>query len=115
RLSVGAEESMMSTLFVTGTDTEVGKTLVSAALMLALRENGLHCLGLKPVAAGCERAADGLRNSDALTLQAAASEMLPYESINPYALEPAIAPHIAALQAGMELRSEHIMQAHAQL
>lgn len=105
----------MGTLFVTGTDTEVGKTLVSTSLLWALRENGLHCLGLKPVAAGCERTVNGLRNADALALQGAGSEPLAYEAINPYALEPAIAPHIAARQAGVALRRDTIMEAHARL
>ena len=56
-------------LFVTGTDTGIGKTRVAAALMLRLRQKGLRVAGFKPVAAGCESSPDGLRNDDALELQ----------------------------------------------
>lgn len=87
------------TFFVTGTDTGVGKTLMSAGLLLAAKERGLSTAALKPVAAGCEVAAEGLRNDDALLLQSVITQPLTYEQINPIALEPAIAPHIAAQQA----------------
>lgn len=85
--------------FVTGTDTGVGKTLISAALLIAAKNRGLSTAALKPVAAGCEVTAAGLRNDDALLLQSVITENLTYEQINPVALEPAIAPHIAAQQA----------------
>src|SRR5690606_33228444 len=85
--------------FVTGTDTGVGKTLVSAGLLLAARDLGLTTAALKPVAAGCETTPEGLRNEDALLLQSVITQSLAYEQINPIALEPAIAPHIAAQQA----------------
>lgn len=84
--------------FVTGTDTGVGKTRVAAALLYAAGQQGLTRAGLKPVAAGCEVTAEGLRNEDALLLQAQTEPALSYEQINPVALEPAIAPHIAALE-----------------
>lgn len=84
--------------FITGTDTEVGKTWVSCRLLERAREAGLSCYGLKPVAAGCEEGAEGLRNDDALQLMAASSVALPYEVVNPVALKAAIAPHIAARQ-----------------
>ena len=87
------------TFFVTGTDTGVGKTLMSAGLLLAAKERGLSTAALKPVAAGCEVTAEGLRNDDALLLQSVITQSLAYEQINPIALEPAIAPHIAAQQA----------------
>ncbi len=93
----------MSAFFVTGTDTEVGKTFVSAALLRAASLNGLTSQGLKPVAAGCETISGALRNDDALTLIDASSGELPYEAVNPIALEPPIAPHIAAAEAGVEL------------
>ncbi|WP_298439135.1 dethiobiotin synthase [uncultured Ferrimonas sp.] len=79
--------------FVTGTDTDAGKTVVTAGLLAAA---GSGSLGLKPIAAGCEATAAGLRNSDALSLQAASGIKLPYEQVNPIAYQPAIAPHIAA-------------------
>lgn len=84
--------------FVTGTDTEVGKTWVSCRLLERAREAGLSCYGLKPVAAGCEETAEGWRNDDALQLMAASSVKLPYELVNPVALKAPVAPHIAAQQ-----------------
>ena len=89
--------------FVTGTDTDVGKTFVAAALLLSARDRGLRCVALKPVAAGCTRTKAGLVNDDALELIAASGANLDYETVNPVALEPPIAPHIAAQQAGMAL------------
>lgn len=96
------------TFFVTGTDTDVGKTLVSAGLLAAANRKGLSTLGLKPVSAGCERTEEGLRNSDALILQQTASIDLPYDQVNPIAFEPPIAPHIAAAQQGQQLSAERI-------
>lgn len=97
------------TFFVTGTDTGVGKTLVSAALLHAAKAAGLRTIGMKPVASGCDQTPEGLRNEDALALQAAMTESLPYEQINPIALEPAIAPHIAAVQAGRQLSAQRLV------
>lgn len=94
---------MTRAYFLTGTDTEVGKTTVCAGLLHAARRTGLSTLGAKPIASGCERTPQGLRNSDALALMAESSIALPYEAINPFALEPAIAPHIAASEAGLAL------------
>lgn len=95
---------MKAAYFVTGTDTEVGKTTISAGLLQAARRLGLGTLGAKPVASGCERVEGALRNSDALALMAQSTRALPYEAINPFAFEPAIAPHIAAQEAGVELK-----------
>lgn len=86
-------------LFVTGTDTGVGKTLVSAALTRALVARGLRVAVMKPVASGSEPTPDGPRNSDALTLMAAANVPAPYEVVNPYCFLPPISPHIAAREA----------------
>lgn len=86
--------------FITGTDTGVGKSWCSAALMVKLKQQGLTVAGMKPVASGCEKTAEGLRNDDALLLQAHNSVALPYEIINPFTFEPPIGPHIAAEQAG---------------
>lgn len=99
--------------FVTGTDTDVGKTLVSAGLLLALRQHGLTTLAIKPVAAGCDETAEGLRNEDALQLMAQMSEPLTYQQVNPVALAPAIAPHIAAQQGGEKLSLQPLV-AHCQ-
>lgn len=91
--------------FITGTDTGVGKTLVTAALLLAARAAGLRAVGLKPVAAGCARVDGRLVNDDALLLQRCAGPQLDYAQVNPVALEPALAPHIAATRAGLGLRA----------
>lgn len=82
--------------FVTGTDTEVGKTFVSEALLILLNKKGLLTCGYKPIAAGCELTAQGLRNDDALALQKHSSIELNYDEVNPLAFEEAIAPHLAA-------------------
>jgi len=92
--------ALKGVFFVTGTDTEVGKTWVSCRLLERAREAGLSCYGLKPVAAGCEETAEGWRNDDALQLMAASSVTLPYELVNPVALKAPVAPHIAAQQEG---------------
>lgn len=90
--------------FIAGTDTDVGKTLVACALLEKARQQGLVTAAIKPVAAGCEQTSEGLRNDDALQLQQAMTADLAYEQINPVALAPAIAPHIAAEQAQKRLR-----------
>ena len=105
----------MSGVFVTGSDTGCGKTEVSLGLMAALRGRGIEVVGMKPVASGCERTPNGLRNDDALRLRAQASRTLPYEQINPYAFEPPIAPHVAAAKAGVEIRIEHLRSSYRKL
>lgn len=87
-----------SAFFITGTDTDVGKTWVAAALLTAARKQGLSTAAIKPVAAGCSATSQGLRNDDALILQEAMTLDLPYQQVNPVALPSAIAPHIAAQQ-----------------
>jgi dethiobiotin synthetase len=99
---------MAKAYFVTGTDTDVGKTLIAAGLLAAANAKGLSTAALKPVAAGCERTAGGLRNADALILQQTMSLQLTYEQINPIALEPAIAPHIAAARAGVRIEVQRL-------
>ncbi|SHF73713.1 dethiobiotin synthetase [Microbulbifer donghaiensis] len=94
---------MTRTYFVAGTDTEVGKTYVTAALLASAANAGLKTAAVKPVASGCESTDAGLRNADALLLQEAMTLELPYQQVNPFALEPAIAPHIAAMEAGKSL------------
>jgi len=106
----------MNSYFVTGTDTGCGKTTVTAALARHLVARGRSVVCYKPVASGCETTPEGLRNDDALKLQAAASVVLDYEQVNPVALEPAIAPHIAAERAGVVIditRLAEAMQAAA--
>lgn len=95
---------MAKTYFVTGTDTDAGKTFVSCALLHRARMDGFETLALKPIASGCEATDDGLRNDDALKLQSAMTVDLDYEQVNPVAFEPAIAPHIAAARAGKNMQ-----------
>jgi len=106
---------MASGYFITGTDTEVGKTWCSIGLMAHLQQQGKTVVAMKPVASGCEHTAEGLRNDDALKLQAQASIMLPYEQVNPYAFEPAIAPHLAAAESGVTLSLESIRSTFRQI
>jgi dethiobiotin synthetase len=101
--------------FVTGTDTGVGKTWVSAGLMRSLAAAGLHVAGMKPVASGCRRTRTGLRNADAEQLQALASITPPYELVNPVRLAEAVAPHIAAARAGVRIDPEAIWAAYQEL
>lgn len=88
----------MQSYFVTGTDTDVGKTVATVLLLNSLNSIGKSTLGIKPISAGCELTLDGLRNEDALMLQAASSIKADYDRINPIAYAPFIAPHIAAKQ-----------------
>lgn len=90
----------MQGLFVTGTDTEVGKTVISTAVLAAWQQRGLTAAGYKPVAAGCD--ADG-HNDDALALLAHSAAGLRYADVNPYALPAPKAPHLAAEEVGIEL------------
>lgn len=96
--------------FVTGTDTEIGKTTVSAGLLHKARVSGLSTAAAKPVAAGCERTPEGLRNEDALALQAECQPAVDYSLINPVTLEAAIAPHIAAQEENVPLRCESLVE-----
>ena len=89
--------------FITGTDTGVGKTLVSQILIQRLAQDHARVVGFKPVASGCRKTPDGLRNDDAVALQAISSVALPYATVNPYAFEPAIAPHLAAAAANTHI------------
>jgi len=98
--------------FITGTDTGVGKTWLTLALMRAFQDRGLVVGGMKPVASGCEETALGLRNADALSIQAQSSVTNEYAAINPYAFKPPIAPHLAAEQAGIEININKIRSAY---
>lgn len=96
------------TFFITGTDTHVGKTSVATGLLKLAQQKGLSSLGLKPVAAGCDETAEGLRNEDALALIAASSVKLRYEQINPVALKSAVSPHIAAQRERRVLSADRL-------
>ena len=96
-------------VFVTGTDTGVGKTLVATGLMRVLAREGLRAVGLKPVASGAVVTPQGLRNADALALAAESNVPLPYDLTNPYCFEPAIAPHLAAADAGVRVSVDDLV------
>lgn len=98
--------------FITGTDTDVGKTTVALGLMAAFQQKGFTVAAMKPVSAGCVQTENGLRNDDALKLMQQADVDLPYETINPYAFEPAIAPHIAAADVNVEMSIDIIVDAY---
>ena len=103
---------MRTAFFVTGTDTGVGKTRVTCALLYATRQRGLSAVGMKPIAAGIE--ADG-RNDDVVQLMAASSMQPPVALVNPFRYDPPIAPHIAAQEAGRPIDLTVIQHALAQL
>jgi dethiobiotin synthetase len=98
--------------FVTGTDTEVGKTVVAAGLLRAFARTGCGAIGMKPVAAGI--GADG-RYDDVERHRAAANRTAPANLVNPYAFAPPIAPHIAAARVGTEIRLDRIESAYREL
>ena len=105
----------MHGVYVTGTDTGIGKTLASCAMLHALRGRGLRAIGMKPVASGCEWSDGGWRNADARALQAAGEPGIAYADINPFALEQPLAPELAARDAGTEVTLAPILAAHARL
>ena len=101
--------------FITGTDTDSGKTLVSSALLYLVSQPSTllqqpKTLGLKPIASGCEMTNKGLRNADALSLISQSTIKLPYERINPISFEPAIAPHIAAKKNGTDISVKTLLK-----
>ncbi len=117
--------------FVTGTDTGVGKTLISCALLRGFTARGKRAVGMKPVAAGGSLRSNGApagvplagaagcdaggHNEDALQLRAAGNVTAGYAQINPYCFEPATAPHLAAQHHGVTIRFSHIMQSYREL
>ena len=91
---------MNQAYFLTGTDTEIGKTFITCALLHRARQHGLKAAGIKPVAAGTDAAG---RNEDVERIRAASGVVLPPEVVNPYCFAPAIAPHLAAAEAGVAI------------
>ncbi len=94
---------MIKTIFITGTDTEVGKTVVSKSLLQAIAAQGFSTIGYKPVSSGCKETEQGMKNSDAMHLQEASTLSVPYEDVNPYTLLRATSPHIAARKEQVEI------------
>jgi len=97
---------MPAAFFIAGTDTDVGKTTIACGLLHAARQAGFSTAAAKPVASGCSQTAHGLRNADALALLGECSLALDYAEVNPFAFAPAIAPHLAAREAGVQLNVE---------
>lgn len=106
---------MTAGCYVTGTDTGIGKTRVSVALLHALRGQGSRAVGMKPVASGCEPIDGQWRNDDALSLQSASDLRPAYADINPFALPAATAPQLAARDAGIAVDIETILAAYGRL
>lgn len=102
-------------LYVTGTDTGIGKTMAATALLHRLHDTGLRSVGMKPVASGCVRMAQGWRNEDALHMQAASRPRPDYADVNPYALIEATAPQLAARAMGVRVVLPPIIQAYGRL
>ncbi|PCJ29670.1 MAG: dethiobiotin synthase [Gammaproteobacteria bacterium] len=105
----------MTSVFVSGTDTDVGKTRISVALVELFQQQGLQVAVMKPIASGCEMANVGLRNDDALKLIEQSNLDLDYQVVNPYSFSPAIAPHIAAAQVKENIDLAVIKQRFNQL
>lgn len=101
--------------FITGTDTEVGKTWCTAGIMTKLRQQGHSVVGMKPVASGCREQGGELRNDDALLIQQHGSAVVDYDQINPFRFAPPIAPHIAAALAGKRIKLGTIVERFIQL
>jgi dethiobiotin synthetase len=103
---------MKNTVYITGTDTDAGKTWASVAIVEAIkRHTAKKIIGMKPVASGCVETQHGLRNDDALKLQTAGNVDIDYDAINPYALRDATAPEIAAANDGVTLSLWPILNA----
>lgn len=105
----------MTTLFITGTDTDVGKTVATSQLLRAFAANGLCAVGMKPVASGCEWRDGALWNADVAAHAAASNVAAPLALVNPYRFEPPISPHLAARQAGVSVDLDHLADCAHQL
>jgi dethiobiotin synthetase len=101
--------------FVTGTDTEIGKTLVSAAILHKLVQRGQRACGMKPIAAGAEERDGELHNEDAAMLRAAGNVHLPQHITTPFMLREPCAPHIAASLEGVRIEPVPILTAYAEI
>jgi dethiobiotin synthetase len=101
---------MANKFFITGTDTDIGKTHVAVGILNTFKKQKYSTLGIKPLASGCHYKNGHLQNADALLLQQASSIQLLYHQINPFAFEPAIAPHIAAEREAREISVHELKQ-----
>lgn len=98
----------MTGIFITGTDTDVGKTFVSSGLLTGIRSHGFLVAGMKPVASGCAKVNGELKNDDALMLLNSSDSPLAYHEVNPYALSEPVSPNIASKVDGQTIDLTHI-------
>jgi dethiobiotin synthetase len=96
---------MKQSYFITGTDTNVGKTWATLTLMAYFKKQNLSVVGMKPVASGCEKISSEWRNSDALAIQKMGSEFVDYSLLNPFAYELPISPHLAGKKNPVDLET----------
>ncbi|EAR55772.1 putative dethiobiotin synthetase [Photobacterium sp. SKA34] len=106
---------MTNAFFLTGTDTEVGKTVSSRAILQAASQRNIQMAGYKPIASGSEETAEGLRNSDALFIQEASPVELTYLEVNPYTFKEPVSPHLAAEREGKTIDFDVLSQGLAYL
>ena len=106
---------MASSFYITGTDTEIGKTFVTCALLRDARASGRDVIGMKPVASGCIDTPQGWRSEDALAHIEADGLDAPHNDRNPYALPLPVAPEIAAREAGVDIELSTILQSYERL
>ena len=106
---------MTKAYFITGTDTDVGKTFVAQALLLALSKHGYTTAGYKPVSAGCDETPLGLRNEDAVLLQQHSTKNIPYELVNPVAFKDPVAPHLAAENCNQKISLDNLVEVYRQI
>lgn len=106
---------MKQAFFITGTDTNVGKTYVACKLIADYVAQGYKVIGMKPVAAGCELVDGAWVNEDVLKLEAASNVKAPRSLTNPYSFKQPIAPHIAAENENVKIEIKVIQQAFKQL
>jgi dethiobiotin synthetase len=101
--------------FITGTDTEVGKSIATAQLLRCLNQHNIPAVGMKPAASGCELVGDILVNDDVELHRQASPIVAPLELVSPYRFLPAISPHLAAKEAGITIDLPHLLSCADQL
>lgn len=101
--------------FISGTDTEVGKTWITLGIMQGFIRRGYNVAGMKPIASGSVVENGDLRNEDAVKIQALCSHKIPYSLINPYAFQEPIAPHLAAQKQGLDIQLPPIIDAYQEI
>ena len=106
---------MAAGLFITGTDTEVGKTVVARLIVRSLAATGVRVAVMKPVAAGSVMTSDGPRNEDALGLMADSNVVMPYATVNPYCLPAPVSPHLAAREVGVTIELPRLQECFVSL